>query len=186
MVADVGRPRHARIVLQLLNLLIGVPQLLLDRACPGEQAELSAIEAGAHQILDGVLEGIGVVEHADRFPDRLLSWFSHRSSSHRRCRAIPDRCHDIVFAEAIMPKRAGIFQRRLGGCPRPAAGDPTDPPERSAATRDRHQGIGRRSQNRPPLGRAGVGRPLRTSTARSPRSGRSGGRRREGATATDL
>ena len=40
MVADEGRARHGGIVLELLDLLVGVPELLLDRLLAGEQAEL--------------------------------------------------------------------------------------------------------------------------------------------------
>ena len=80
VVTDEGRARHGRVVLQLLHLLIGVAQLLLDRLRAGQKTELRAIEARVQQILDRILQGIAVMED----PDRLADPMGHFGRVHRR------------------------------------------------------------------------------------------------------
>ena len=71
MIADEGGARHAGVVLKLLHLFVGVSELLLDRLLAGKKAELGAIEARAHQIVDRVLERVAIVEHPNGLADHV-------------------------------------------------------------------------------------------------------------------
>ena len=88
VIADEGGARHGRIVLQLLDLLIGVAELGLHRPLAGQQTELGAIEAGDHQLLDRGQERVPVVKDTDGLTNHLsLLWSFHRRSPNPRASA---------------------------------------------------------------------------------------------------
>jgi hypothetical protein len=81
MIADEGDPRHIRIVLEILHLLVSVAELAFDRALTGQQAQVRAVEPRAQQIVDGVQKRFAIVEDANRLANGLrLTWSGHDRS----------------------------------------------------------------------------------------------------------
>ena len=112
VVADEGRARHARIVRQLLHLLIGVTELLLDRLRAGQKAELRAVEARVQQVLDRILQAVAVMEDPDRLADHVGRW--GRSGSPGSLWPRPSPTSTLVGRQDTRTRRA------RGGCPRAA------------------------------------------------------------------
>ena len=85
---DVSGAWHPWVVLQLRHLAVAVAELFFDCVLACEQAELGTVEAGAEQLVDRLLKGIGVMEDADRLADRS-SRTAFAFIPHRLLRSIP-------------------------------------------------------------------------------------------------
>jgi hypothetical protein len=56
-------------------------ELLVDGLFSRQQAQLGAVEAGTHQVVNGLLQLVRTVEHADRFAYGADLFFSRHLAS---------------------------------------------------------------------------------------------------------